>query len=313
MEDLRQLSVWIRDYGHDPRHMQGLLSARLDWHQLWTALDIIDDVDLALTAYLHADFPSSPGEKYLRVYGVFQALFVQQDALQHLVEIVRPAINISVPDLLKEVREARNASVGHPTKLKRKGEVSTHGISQITMTKEGFDLVSFTEKNGISFQNIRVCELIKKQRAEVVQVLSRVVNELKQEDNKHKMLHRSRKLRESFDQVGYALEKIHEELRGNSEAAVLGKWGADHLQASLDGFESMLRERGLGIDTYDSVRFLYDEIAFPLTELRRFLGREDSVIPSAKAAVVFAYALRGWFGELKEIAEEIDRDYATQE
>jgi hypothetical protein len=101
MQTVVEISGWIRDYGHDPRHMQHLLSVRFDWHQLWTALDIIDDVDLAISAYLEADFPTDPGEQYLRVYGVFQALFIQQDALSHFIEVIRPAMSISVTDVLR--------------------------------------------------------------------------------------------------------------------------------------------------------------------------------------------------------------------
>jgi hypothetical protein len=43
-------------------------------------MDVIDDVDSALQAYLDKDFPEETGEKYLRVYGVMQAMFLQQDA-----------------------------------------------------------------------------------------------------------------------------------------------------------------------------------------------------------------------------------------
>ena len=115
--DLWKLSRQIRDYGHNPRHIERLHSIRFDWHQLWTALDIIDDVDLAIKAYVDADFPSTPGEQYLRVFGIFQALFVQQDALRHFVEVILPGSPIVLVDVLKDVREARNASVGHPSEL----------------------------------------------------------------------------------------------------------------------------------------------------------------------------------------------------
>jgi hypothetical protein len=43
-------------------------------------------------------------------------------------------MSINVTDVLKDVREARNAAVGHPTELNRKGEVSAHGITRITMS-----------------------------------------------------------------------------------------------------------------------------------------------------------------------------------
>ena len=243
METIVEISRWIRDYGHDSRHRQRLLSVRFDWHQLWTALDIIDDVELAIKAYLEGEFPTDPGERYLRVFGIFQALFVQQDALRHFVEILRPSKSLNLVDVLKDVREARNASVGHPTQLERKGDVSAHLINRSSVRKDGFELMSFSEKTGVSISFVQVQDLIAKQRSEAVRLLSEVIKELKTEDEEHKTKFREKSLKESFHLVMYAFEKIFEELRG-STAIVLSKWGADHLQSALDDFEKMLNERG---------------------------------------------------------------------
>jgi hypothetical protein len=79
MPTLRELSTWIRDYCQDPRHQSRLLADQFGWHQLCTAMDIIDDTDSALAAYTDNEFPTETGEKYLRTYGVMQALFLQQD------------------------------------------------------------------------------------------------------------------------------------------------------------------------------------------------------------------------------------------
>ena len=77
---MRELSRWIRDYGRDPRHQPRLMADRFVWHQIWAAMDIIDDVEFALAAYLDNEFPTDMGEKYLRVYGAMQALFLQPGA-----------------------------------------------------------------------------------------------------------------------------------------------------------------------------------------------------------------------------------------
>src|SRR5262249_12332088 len=111
MQSLREISQWIRDYGQDPRHRERLLSIPFDWNKLWTALYIVDDVELAIEAYLKGDFPDDPGEQYLRIYGIFQTLFVQQDALDHLIDIIHPAMSIKIADVLKDVREYRNELV----------------------------------------------------------------------------------------------------------------------------------------------------------------------------------------------------------
>lgn len=56
---------------------------------------------------------------------------------------------------------------------------------------------------------------------------------------------------------------------------------------------------------------LYDQIEHPLTELTKFVGREPSEILSNKSAVVFAEALQSYFDELRQIAGEIDQEYAA--
>ena len=104
MPTLRELSIWIRDYGQDPRHQSRLLADRFLWHQLWTAMDVIDDVESALTAYTKNEFPTEVGEKYLRIYGVMQALFLEQDALDDLIKAIHPAKDICVKDILKDIR-----------------------------------------------------------------------------------------------------------------------------------------------------------------------------------------------------------------
>jgi hypothetical protein len=118
--------------------MQRLSSVRFDWHQLWTALYVVDDVDLAIDTYLTADFPDDSGEQYLRVFGVFQALFVQQDALDHVIAILNPTLPTKVADVLKDIRELRNASVGHPTSLRARCQHISSTVARWTK----MDLVS---------------------------------------------------------------------------------------------------------------------------------------------------------------------------
>jgi hypothetical protein len=312
METLREVSRSIRDYVNDPRHQQSLLSARFSWHQLCTAMDVIDDVDLAIEAYLDTEFPSDDGEKYLRVYGVLQALFVQQDALRHLIGIIQPWVPVELSDVLKEVREIRNASVGHPTKLERKGGPSVHSISRNTLSREGFLMLSFDERNDTSFTDVQVPILIGNQRKEAVRILSEVVKQLKEKDRIHKKQFRGTKLENCFSQVLYAFEKISEETRQHAQLA-MGKWGADHLQSSLDEFESSLKERGMNVDTYDSIKYIYNQVAYPLGELRKFFNSQGSDIPRREAAVVFWDVLRGHFSELMDIAKELDIEYSSED
>src|SRR5215471_7501304 len=162
MATLYDLVRWVRDYVGDPRHQPRLMADDFRWHQLCVAMDTIGDTESAVSAYLDREFPSDIGEKYLRIYGILQGLFLQQDALIELINAIRPVKNIQPRDLLTDVlidvRGARNKSVGHPTKLGRKAPFSTHAIVQHSMRKEGFELMSYPKKNGQVFQTVPVLE-----------------------------------------------------------------------------------------------------------------------------------------------------------
>jgi hypothetical protein len=308
---IRDLSVWIREYGQDPRHQRRLIGDRFVWHQMWAAMDIIEDVDSALDAYIEADFPADMGERYLRIYGVMQALFLQQDALADLIRAIHPKKAIIKSDVLKDIREARNASVGHPTNLKRKGVLSTHGIVQNSMSTDGFDLLSYPHEPGKIFQHVPLRALIEQQKAETQRILSEVVEDLREQEKAHREMFKDTKFADKFPLVGYAFEKIFTELRGNGFAPLSG-WAVGQLQQSLDDFVDTLKQRGLEIDTYDSIKYLYDDISHPLAELKKFVVGQDSEILSRESARVFADALQNHFDRLRDIAREIDVEYSSE-
>ena len=65
----------IRGFVNKPRKQFNLLKNHKLWNQLCSSLDVIEDSDLAIDAYLNRKFSKDDGEKYLRLYGVLQALF----------------------------------------------------------------------------------------------------------------------------------------------------------------------------------------------------------------------------------------------
>jgi hypothetical protein len=300
---------WIRDYASNPRHQERLLADRFVWHQLCSAFDAIQDTDLAVDAYLEGEFPDhKPGEQYLRVYGVLQALVVQQDSLRDMTRILCPGMPLKLPDVLEEVRDARRASIGHPTNYRHKGDACSHFINRSTMNKDSFQLLTFSKRDGDLFNHVPVLKLIEQQRAEVVRILSEVVTEVKRKDEEHKGLFRSKSLYARFHLVLYAFEKIFEDLHKDTIVG-MGKWGIGELKSVLDDFEKMLTERGLRIETYDGITYHYKQIEHPLTELEKFFAREASSIPSYPAAIVYADALQGYFSDLMKSAQGIDEEY----
>lgn len=308
---MRELSKWIRDYVGDPRHQKRLMADEFSWYQICVAMDIIDDVGSALDVYIDNEFPTEIGERYLRIYGAMQGLFLQQDALSDLVKAIHPTKKIQLNDVLKDVREARNASVGHPTQLRRRGSLSVHGIVQNSMSKDGFSLLSYPSRDDAMFQYVPVRELIQKQRVETERILTEVVTELREHEESYRAQFRDTKLVATFHLVGYAFEKIFEGVRRDS-VANMSPWGIGHLQKVLDDFEQLLKQRGVDIETYDSIEYLYKDIAYPLAELTKHISGKPSEVVSTNGAIVFAEVLQGYFDRLRHIAKEIDEEYASE-
>jgi hypothetical protein len=117
-------------------------------------------------------------------------------------------------------------------------------------------------------------------------------------------------LKKAFDQVSYSFEKILGEVRGDSKLA-LAKQAVNQLQISLNQFENLLKERGFTVDSYDSIKYLYQEIEHPLSELRRYFKKESSEILTDKAGVVYVNALKGSFRRLLDVAEEMDNEHSS--
>ena len=231
--------------------------------------------------------------------------------LRNLIRAIHPRQIIQLKDVFTDIREARNASVGHPTELKREGTLSAHGIVQHSMCKDGFELLSYPEKDGKVFQYVPVLKLIEKQQAEAVRILSEVVEDLREQEEVHRSQFREVKLMAAFDQNSYAFEKLFEEIRGDS-VCPRGNWAVKHLRKSLDDFEKLLKARDLSLDSYDPIKYRYDEIEHPLTELTKFMQREPSEIVSNKTAVVFLEALQSYFKHLRQMAGEIDEEYSSK-
>ena len=117
-------------------------------------------------------------------------------------------------------------------------------------------------------------------------------------------------LKKAFDEVSYSLEEILAEVRGDSKL-VLAKQAVNQLQISLNQFENLLKERQCTIDSYDEIKYLYQEIEHPLSELRRYFMKEQSEILTDKAAVVYVNALSASFRRLMDIAQKMDTEHSS--
>lgn len=305
----------IRDLINNTRKKCALLKNLKFWNQMCSSLDVIGDADLAIDSYLNNDFPRCEGSKYLQVYGVLQALFIQQDAVAHLCESLSMSFKIENYQDLVDIRKIRNESIGHPTKKGSKKELKTyHFISRPTISKAGFQLMTCYENKKTEFKNILIDKIIKKQRKILSSILQSLREKLCSEEQVHKKRFRMDKLAEVFSQAHYFVEKIYDGLKGGDKIPI-GKIGIQMIKKEILGeFANKLKERGIELETYDSIKYIYDLLGYPIDGLNTYLNRLENnkkANINAQAAYIFWFFIREHIKELEQIAKDIDAEYAS--
>jgi len=129
---VRKLEDSVRKHINTHRYQSVLLEDTDSWNQICSSLDVIGDTVCSIESYYSQPFPDEIGMQYIVIYGILQALFIQQDALRHLSEAFE--IEYQANPILKAIREKRNAAIGHPTKQNRGGECYYNHVSSSSST-----------------------------------------------------------------------------------------------------------------------------------------------------------------------------------
>lgn len=306
-----ELESKIRAFINSTRLQSVLLKDNTTWGKLCSSLDVIGDTEVAIEAYLNMEESESDGEKYLFLYGVLQALFIQQDAVKNLAI----ALSIECPHSpeLKEIRDIRNISIGHPTEMKRR-KVSLFGfIARYSICKNGFILSKLSsEENGLpKFEEINVIELINSQRTEHSKFLNTFLEKLKAEEMEHRKMHREEKLGDFFhNNLSYYFEKIYGATH-SSQPPEAGLMHTNLISEVIEKFKNALKNRDL-FDTYDSLKYELELLEYPLSELKGFFNEPQSSKLNEKDAYIFASFIEEYIGKIKKTAEEIDQEYNSE-
>ncbi len=117
------------------------------WYQLCSGLDTLGDATDALMEFERGGL-GTQAETYLRFYGMFQAVILQQDAL----DAINEALVGSAEAHLKKtswtkIRDLRNLAVGHPTDKKNgvPGKRMRSFVARVTITARSFLVLTYDE------------------------------------------------------------------------------------------------------------------------------------------------------------------------
>jgi hypothetical protein len=185
MQDISRLVSIIRDFINSRRKLHILIQVRPDWNRLTSSLDVIGDTEMAFEAYLERlHDPATHGELSTLLYGVMQAPFIQQDAVEHMMGSLW--LEYTVHPIVHSIREARNDSIGHPTKRRSgKNQTSTF-ISRMTMSRSGFTLMTTYADQNPTFRHVNVVKMINDQRNILPTFLQQVIEQLRKEEIDHR-------------------------------------------------------------------------------------------------------------------------------
>ncbi len=306
--EINRLSDSVRDHINTHRYQSALLEDSKTWNQICSSLDVIDDSVCAVGSYKSEEFPEDTGLKYIYTYGILQALFLMQDALRHLSE----AFNIPYEStrVLRDIREIRNASIGHPTKQGRKKKAYYNYISRISMGKSGFDLIRSSGDREHSFTYVDIASACSNQLQGIVDAYSKIAERLEEIDQMHKEKFSDNLLTDVFHSaMSYLFEKISQGIHAQSYGdRDFGHVQIGALKATYKKFKAALVERE---ELNEFTEFELNEYFHAIDRLDQYLSKGDTSMEEVDARIYLSY-LRHEHARFVQIAKEIDEEYGTQ-
>lgn len=333
-ESIRNLREFVNEYVDlKYRLMKDLES----WFRLCSAMDVLEDTDMAIQGYLDADASKvGLGETYLHYYGLFQAMSVQQDAVASTCKsLLKSKFDMGPSGPLEpiwDIRQTRISAFGHPTnrelKDKPKGQHRRYcQVVQVTMNKSRFQLGTSNplaaEGDKNDMEDIDTLDMVRRQQEWTSYTVDKLVEELKEEHKEYRQKHLERPLSDVFPKnVSYYLGKVCEGVEHGPDDPtyfVTGLAGLDVICGSLKQLEERLIERELGLDTYSSIELICDELQHPIDQLRLLFSQQvtgEELERLSKDCNAFAWfvsnKITGWIGDsLKEVIDEIDESWGS--
>lgn len=183
MKQILQLSEKLRAYTYkwNTELYEQLYKNHPDeWSGICAAMDILDDTCLAIEDYESHGIGNSDNEKYLRLYGLLQGVFLQQDSIRYLYkDFVGTSLAPTPDSAWAEIRDLRNLTVGHPIEKKNGQGITRCFISRVTIRSNGFQLIVWNkERNVNEIKSVDLRSLHERYKSEAVTFLESICKTL---------------------------------------------------------------------------------------------------------------------------------------
>lgn len=284
-----------------------LLSDKPKWNQLCASLYAIEDAQSAIDAYTEYEFPPDISGKYLYIYGLLQALYLQQDAANGLsIALFDKKIDFRKDyPAVYEIREIRNDTTGHPTGRNRKIDAgqSFVQIAQASMDKHSFSYAIYKESNDYVFEEkiVDLDKCILEQKKSVINILNDLCVSLDADWKKHIEKFQGKEMINIFDylQLQYA--------KNNAlENGVFASAGLLSSKKMVEQCKQALTERFGDWKNIDCFRYEIEDIEeiYQLLDLQK--GDTNTRINHFLTEMLFVK-----MDNLAEYAKEIDEKFQS--
>jgi len=297
------------------------------WNLMCGSIDALESAQLAIDSYncLNKDNIKGIGQ-HLIIYGLFQALYVQQDSALNLCISLDISAHKNEEDLklqypeLYEIRQLRNKGIGHPSR-----ERKTNNTHSMLIENDSITLYSYTETGEFSFTPYKISDCIEKQNQSLCGVLQKVIEKMGSIEKEHKDKYMQNKLRECFpSDPQYCFEKIFQAInlidnknQRESETQRIGRESrislafsnAKTLIESINKFDGEIKKRGLQGDDVVFVRLEIRDSKYPLEKLEEYFSPSSKSSINSQDARAYADSAREHILDLIEHAKNLDDEY----
>ena len=297
----------IQDFLNEQRKQYALQQDTPLIPMIFSCIRTIEDTEEALEGYLKTDVDNlDVGVKYLFMYGVLQALIVQQEAVENLHAAFY--IPYTKNPSLEKIRHIRIDAAGHPTNRGNRKAFSL--ITRKTLNAHGFELVTAYSENGkeSEYRNVNIPNLIATQKSIFIDVLTNLIEKVKEVEVEHRKKFEDKKLTSAFQSTKHLFLKINDAIiYPNSPHIQLAETHVYEILKSVEEFRAGLKERG---EPDYHIYNIYDDLENALLCLIAYFHTNSGIHIPRKYACVFTEIAQRHVEGLRTIAENYDRMYS---
>lgn len=171
---ISDLATKVRERINTPRWQDKLLGCKA-LNIVCSALDIVEDAEVAFNAFLNQSEVENIGLCYLLIAGVLQYLQSQQDAVAHIC-VALDVKNKTLPKI-PHICEIRSSTVAHPVKRKKDKTTISCFIERATLNQNIYNLIRVhSDETPVTVSEISIREdLIAKQWETLHRVFEEVI------------------------------------------------------------------------------------------------------------------------------------------